>query len=81
MNIEIMKEFFGWITLINLVLFIWVAVMCMFCRGFIYNVHGKLFDLKEDTINAMLYGFLGVYKIVFLAFNFIPWIALVIMSK
>jgi bacteriorhodopsin len=38
-----------------------------------------MFGLSQDTVNAILYGFLGFYKLVFIVFVLVPWIALVIM--
>jgi len=80
MNIEMMREFFGWMTLINLGLFIFTAIMSAGCRGLIYKVHGNMFGLSEETTNKALYYFLAFYKIVFITFNLIPWIALTIMT-
>ncbi len=79
MNMALLKDFFMWCTIINLGIFMWSAVMCMAAKGFIYRVHGKMFGLSQDTVNAMLYGFLGFYKIVFIVFVLVPWIALTIM--
>lgn len=80
MELHVLKEFFMWNTVINLGLFIWTAVMCIWCRGFIYRVHGKMFGLSESTMNTILYSFLGAYKIVFIVFVLVPWIALTIIS-
>ena len=80
MNIELIREFFGWMTLVNLGLFTWTAIMSAFCRGFIHRVHGKMFGLSEETTNKALYYFLAFYKIVFITFNLVPWLALVIMT-
>ena len=80
MTIELLRTFFGWMTLINLVLFIWTAIMCMTARGLIQRIHGKMFGLSEETINAFLYGYLGFFKITFIVFNLVPWLALTIMS-
>ena len=79
MDINTLKEFFGWMTVINLGLFIWITVMCIVAKGFIQRVHGKLFGLSPETINAFLYGYLGIYKIVFTVFVLTPWIALTII--
>ena len=81
MNLEIIREFFGWMTLINLGLFTFTAIMCMVAKSWIHSVHGKLFGLSQEAINAFLYGYLGVYKIVFITFNLIPWLALLIITK
>ncbi|VGO23112.1 DUF6868 family protein [Pontiella sulfatireligans] len=80
MNVVMLKEFFGWMTVINLGLFIFSAVMCMFARGMIQRTHGKLFCLSDEAINAFVYGYIGIYKILFIVFNLVPWLALVIMS-
>ena len=79
MELQILKDFFMWCTIINLVFFTFTAVLCIFCRGFILRVHGKMFDLNKTTINAMLYGFMAFYKIVFIVFVLVPWIALTLM--
>ncbi len=80
MNIEILKEFFMWNTVIHLGLFIWTGLMCTCCKSFIYRAHGKMFGLGEEAIDAFLYGFLALYKIVFLVFVLVPWFALMIIS-
>ncbi len=80
MDINTLKEFFGWMTLINFGIFTLSAIMCMSAKGFIQRVHGKLFGLAPETINAFLYGYLGFYKIVFIVFVLVPWIALTIIS-
>lgn len=81
MNIAVLKDFFMWMTIINLGLFIWTAVMCIFAKDFIVRVHGKMFGLSPEKIKGTLYGFLGAYKIVFIVFVFVPWIALIIIAK
>lgn len=80
MDINTLKEFFGWMTLINFGIFTLSAIMCMSAKGFIQRVHGKLFGLAPETINAFLYGYIGFYKIVFIVFVLVPWIALTIIG-
>ena len=79
MDMVLLKEFFMWCTIVNFVIFMWAAIMCMFGQGLIQRVHGKMFGLAPETINAFLYGYLGFYKIVFIVFVLVPWIALTIM--
>jgi hypothetical protein len=54
--------------------------MCICARGFIHRVHGKMFGLKPEQIDQILYGLLAFYKIMFITFILVPWIALVIMT-
>lgn len=77
MNIELFCDFFGWMTLVNLMIFVGSALMCITAKRLIQQIHGKLFDLTPEAINACLYGFLGIYKICLIIFNLVPWIALV----
>ncbi len=80
MTIQYLEEFFMWMTVINLGLIIFTAIMCMMAKEMIQRFHGKLFDLAPETISAFIYGYLGVYKIVFIVFVLVPWLSLKIMS-
>ena len=81
MNIEILKELFGWMTVINLGLYIWTSVACIFMKGFLSRISVKMFDVSEETGKAIIYGYVGMYKLLFLVCNLVPWLALTIMVK
>ena len=80
MELHVLREFFMWCTLINMGFLVCTAMMCVLCRPFIIRVHGKMFGLTEATINTMLYGYLAFYKIVFIVFCLIPYLALTIIN-
>lgn len=80
MNLELLKAFFGWMTLINLGFYVWTALMCMFAKGLLSRVSGKMFGVDETTGRAIIYGYIGMYKLLFIVFNLVPWIALTIMT-
>lgn len=75
-----LKEFFMWMTIINLILYLWSMVTCCTARSLIHRMHGKLFGLTPETIDAVIYGYFGLYKVVFVVFILAPWIALLIIS-
>lgn len=79
MNIEILTAFFGWMTIINAVLLTWTTIMCLAARKYIQHKHGKWFGLSPEAINAFLYGYLGLYKALFIVFSLVPWIALTLI--
>lgn len=81
MNIEILKEFFGWMTLINLGFYMWTAIMCVVCKGCMSRIAGKMFGVSEATGKAIIYGYVGMYKLLFMVFNLVPWLALTIMEN
>ena len=47
----------------------------------VYSVHGKLFHIPREALNVAYYSFLGLYKIVWLVFNAVPYLALLIIRK
>ncbi len=80
MNIQYLEEFFMWMTVINFGLLLFFGIMSMAAKELIQRVHGRLFGLAPETINAFLYGYLGVYKIMFIICVLVPWLALKIMN-
>jgi hypothetical protein len=81
MNIEILKEFFGWMTVINVGMYTFTAIACISMKGFLNRISGKMFGVSEETGKAIVYGYIGMYKLLFIVFNLAPWLALTIMVK
>ncbi len=81
MDIRTLKEFFKWCAIINVALLILSAIMIIAAPDFIYRVQGQLFQMPRETFDVVLYAFLGLYKIVILVFNLVPYVALRIIEK
>ncbi len=80
MNIELLKEFFMWMTVLNAGIIFLQAFLCMGLKNLIGRMHGSMFGISPDAIKTAIYGYLGVYKIFFIIFCLTPWLVLVIMS-
>lgn len=76
---EVWIEFLKWSLIINVGLLIYMTIMMVFARGWIFKVHSKLFQLDEKSFSAIIYSFLGLYKLLIIFFNLIPYIVLLIM--
>jgi hypothetical protein len=81
MDIQTVTAFFKWCTIINGALLIVSALMFMVAPDLIHGIHGKLFSLPRETFDVVIYAFLGLYKIVFLIFNAVPYVALLIVGR
>ena len=81
MDIQTITAFFKWCTIINVALFFLSAIMIMVASDFIYSTHGQLFHMPREAFNVALYAFLGLYKIIILVFNLVPFIALLIVAN
>ena len=44
-------------------------------------MHSKLFPISREAFDLTIYGFIGLYKIVFVTFNLVPYLALQIVGK
>lgn len=80
MDIQTLSSFFMWCTIINgAILALWTA-FCSLAPDLIYRTQNKLFPLPRETFNAIIYSFLGLFKILFFAFNLVPYLALLIIK-
>jgi hypothetical protein len=69
-----------WCTILNGSLLILSFLLCTRGTDWVFKMHSMWYEIPRDTFNAMLYGFLGVYKMLWFIFNVIPYVALVIMT-
>ena len=81
MNIQKLATFFMWCTIINGGLLILATIMGIIGHDFIYSVQGKLFQIPREALNVAYYSFLGLYKIIWLVFNAVPYVSLLIIRK
>lgn len=80
MDMQKVTTFFMWCTIINGALFILWATISILAQDLVYRMHSKWFPLPRETFNVVMYSFLGLFKIVFLVFNVVPYVALVIVG-
>ncbi len=80
MSIPTLTAFFMWCTIINGgLLALWTS-MFMVAPDLVYRTQSKWFPIPRETFDIALYAFLGLFKIVFLVFNFVPYVALLIVG-
>ena len=49
-----------------------------FAGDFAHRIHSKWFPMPRETFNVAIYSFIGIYKIIIIVFNIVPWAALAI---
>lgn len=81
MDIQTLTKFFMWCTIINGGLLGLWTVALMIAPSLVYRTQRKWFPLpQEKTFSVVMYGFLGIFKILFLIFNVVPYLALLIVG-
>jgi hypothetical protein len=81
MSIETLTAFFMWCTIINGALLVCWTGACLLIPDLVYRTQSRCFPISRETFNAVIYGFLGAFKIVFLVFNLVPFVALLIIGQ
>ena len=80
MDIQTLTTFFMWCTIINGSLLILWVTMSIWTPDLVYRTQSKWFPIPRETFNVLMYSFLGLFKIVFLFFNVVPYVALLIIG-
>jgi hypothetical protein len=79
MSIEVIRSILLWCTVINYaVLLVWFLLFCL-AREWMVRLHGRWFRLSAEQFDAIHYAGMAIYKIGILLFNFVPYLALMIV--
>lgn len=81
MNISVLRAFFKWCTIINGGLLILWSLLIRFAGDWVYGVHSSWIPITEDAYHVAIYMLLGLFKIIVIVFNLVPYIALVIIER
>ena len=81
MDIQKITAFFKWCTIINAALLVLTIIMVIGAPDFVYGMQSKLFPISREAFDVVMYAFIGLYKIVFLVFNLVPYVALLMVGK
>ena len=79
-TIEVLEEFFGWCTVINIGILVFTTVTLILMKDSISTIHGKLFGIEHENLPLSYFEYLGNYKIAILVFNLVPYLALALMA-
>jgi len=80
MDISAFKSFLLWCMIVNAAVLLLTSMMLVFFGDFSYRMNHKFFSISRQEFNVICVSFLALYKIVFLTFNLVPYIALVIIG-
>lgn len=79
MDIAQITAFFFWCSVVNGgLLSLWVLMM-MFAPDLVYRTQYRWFPLSKEVFAETMYRFLGLFKLLFLMFNLVPWLVLELM--
>ena len=80
MSLDQLIEFFKWMTIINIAIFIFSVILTIGLKQLLSKMHSKMFGIQKEKVAVVVYGFFGVYKIAIIVLNIVPYIALLIIK-
>jgi hypothetical protein len=71
--------FFGWCTVINMVIYAFSALFIIVFKSVTIRIHSKLIGVDASELPSLYFKFMGNLKIFIIVFNLTPYIALKLM--
>jgi hypothetical protein len=79
MDIQTLTAFFMWCAVMNGGLLVLWTIVLIVAPDLVYRTQSKWFPIPRETFNVVIYSFLGLFKLVFLVFNVVPYVVLMII--
>ena len=80
MDLNTVTNFFMWCSLINAALLILWTLFFVFVPDFVYKTQSRVMPLKREQFDVAFYCLIGLFKIMFIFFNLVPYLALKIIA-
>ena len=80
MDLEAIRAFFAWCSVINIALLAWWAIFLFFAHDWTYRMHSKWFKISAERFDAIHYGAMAAFKLGVFMFNLVPYFALRIIG-
>jgi len=80
MDTQTLTSFFQWCTIINGGLLLFWASTYFLAPNLAYRTQKRWFPSSQESFNLFFYSFLGLFKIAFIMFNLVPYLALLIIG-
>ena len=81
MDILKLTAFFMWCTVIDGAMLAVSIVFFVLAPDWMYQMQATFFPISQTHFNVVMYGFLGLFKIAWLVFNVVPYVALLIVRR
>jgi len=78
MGMDGLTAVFGWMLLINVLIYMLQAGFIVFARDWVSGLQARMTGVPRDDWPRLYVDYLSRYKIAIIVFNLAPWLALLI---
>ncbi|HAH47210.1 DUF6868 family protein [Gimesia sp.] len=80
MDLQTLTAFFMWCTIVNgSILIVWTLIFLL-APDLVYRSQHAWIPLPRESFNVIMYCFIGLFKLLFLVFNAVPYLALLLIG-
>ena len=80
MTLEALRAFLGWCVVINVAILAWWFLWLWLAHDLVYRLHTRWFAMPVDRFDTIHYVGMGLFKLVVVVFNLVPYLALRIIG-
>ena len=80
MELETIRAFFAWCSVINIALLLWWALFLLLAHDWTYRMHSKWFKISVEQFDTIHYAGIAIFKLGVFMFNLVPYFALRIIG-
>jgi hypothetical protein len=80
MELETIRAFFAWCSVINIGLLLWWALFLLLAHDWTYRLHSKWFRISVEQFDTIHYAGMAFFKLSILLLNLAPYFALRIIG-
>lgn len=74
--LELVRDALAWCIIMNMVVLLFWFAMMTCCRGWVYRVHTRWYNVSPSDFDAIHYKGMLMLKIGIFFFNIVPYLAL-----
>jgi hypothetical protein len=79
-SLESLTTFFGWLTVVNVGIYILTALGVVAFRKLMVSMNTRMFGISEEHVMATAFAYVGNFKLAIILLAFAPWLALTLMA-
>lgn len=79
-DLTLLTAFLGWCTLINFGVLLLSTLMVVVAGDWAKGIHGRMFGIPTAQLDTLYFNYLAHYKLLFLVFNLVPYVALKLLA-
>lgn len=80
MDLTTLTSFFMWCSIFNGGLLVLWTFCFLLMPDLVYRTQKRWFPLPRETFDVVMYVFVGAFKLLFLVFNLVPYLALLMIG-